>query len=452
MKATSGAVALFLVLVLPQATLQAVRLRLLDDPLARCLDGSNAGFYFRSSQLASKKNSWIIHLQGGGECVSASECSRKLNAPLASSKFFPPEINLTWDSSGCANQSSVEASWGKFGWWLCDGSSDSNPDFFGFNHVWLPYCSQDLWSGRQTNWTNLTGNLNVIYAGHFIFKAVLNRLDDLGLKNAELIILSGNSAGGMGVWLHVDMLAQRYKKAQVVGVAIAGYYAFSYPYDGPHAEDPSFGLSDFTESSWANYVKLWNAYMNQECATALGNFSWACMVSNYSFPFVKSPMFAAESLSDQAQLQWHNRIPMSVSYWSKEVYDYIHEYQQNMTQALHAFYSSDVKHNGVFAPACFIHDNFTVGQPVIDGLGFKDVIANWLGISEGPKVLFDRCGSMCNPSCQTGPAFDPSDAPARQRQRSRRAHRRRERGRLRVLEEAVLRRFWTEIDSLLQSW
>ena len=29
-------------------------------------------------------------------------------------------------------------------------------------------------------------------------------------------------------------------------------------------------------------VKLWNAYMNEECATALGNFSWACMVSNYS--------------------------------------------------------------------------------------------------------------------------------------------------------------------------
>ena len=112
-------------------------------------------------------------------------------------------------------------------------------------------------------------------------------------------------------------------------------------------------------------------------------------------------MFAAESLTDQAvfsflylrsgnedqqQLQWHNRIPMSVSYWSKEVYDYIHEYQQNMTQALHAvssfravcfflcdvckqFYSSDVKHNGVFAPACFIHDNFTVGQVRLMGRG-----------------------------------------------------------------------------------
>eukprot|EP00960_Hanusia_phi_P025693 745819-Hanusia_phi.AAC.2 len=76
-----------------------------------------------------------------------------ISKPLSSSKFFPPEINLTYDSSGYANQSSVEASWGKFGWWLCDGGSDSNPDFFGFNHVWVPYCSQDLWSGRQTNWT-----------------------------------------------------------------------------------------------------------------------------------------------------------------------------------------------------------------------------------------------------------------------------------------------------------
>eukprot|EP00960_Hanusia_phi_P025694 745819-Hanusia_phi.AAC.3 len=88
MGTTRGALALCLTLLLPRASLQSVRLRLLDDPLARlgclrasmwwvracnesfctferCLDGSSGGFYFRPSQLASKKKSWIIHLQGG---------------------------------------------------------------------------------------------------------------------------------------------------------------------------------------------------------------------------------------------------------------------------------------------------------------------------------------------------------------------------------------------------
>ena len=119
MKATSGAVALFVVLVLPQATLQAVRLRLLDDPLARSGPSPQRACAACGHTLrflcVQKVPGWIkrgvllsfltVGLEeelldhtsprrclsicvtwssqgflSGGECVSASECSRKLNA------------------------------------------------------------------------------------------------------------------------------------------------------------------------------------------------------------------------------------------------------------------------------------------------------------------------------------------------------------------------------------
>lgn len=40
---------------------------------------------------------WVIHLQGGGECVTAPECMRHLFSPVGSSKFFPPFVNFSFD-------------------------------------------------------------------------------------------------------------------------------------------------------------------------------------------------------------------------------------------------------------------------------------------------------------------------------------------------------------------
>ena len=39
------------------------KLTMLDDPLARCMDGSLGGFYLAANKSS---NSWVIELQGGG--------------------------------------------------------------------------------------------------------------------------------------------------------------------------------------------------------------------------------------------------------------------------------------------------------------------------------------------------------------------------------------------------
>jgi hypothetical protein len=50
-----------------------------------------------------------------------------------------------------AGEQPVDAAWSKFGWWLLSDDATLNPDMWGWNHVLVPYCSQDLHSG-QVSW------------------------------------------------------------------------------------------------------------------------------------------------------------------------------------------------------------------------------------------------------------------------------------------------------------
>lgn len=59
----------------PATATSKVGLTLLSDaPLARCMDGSPGGYYFAPNASSS---SWIIELQGGGECASKETCFYK---------------------------------------------------------------------------------------------------------------------------------------------------------------------------------------------------------------------------------------------------------------------------------------------------------------------------------------------------------------------------------------
>jgi hypothetical protein len=112
-------------------------------------------------------------------------------------------------------------------------SSDpvQNPDFFSWNHVFVIYCSQDLHSGQRLEATPDTFGL--YFSGNYIYNAVLAEMDAThGLGDATHIMLTGDSAGGIGTWYHLDDLAARYPTARVVGAPIAGFYFPAYPYTG----------------------------------------------------------------------------------------------------------------------------------------------------------------------------------------------------------------------------
>ena len=132
-------------------------------------------------------------------------------------------------------------------------------EFAQWHHVLVPYCSQDLHSGQVTAPTNATFNL--FFAGHLIYEAVLDAMQAAhNLSAATDIILSGDSAGGMGVWPNLDYTALRYPNARVVGAPIAGFYFFAYPYAGPNATQSV--LADFRQAAWpqARLAGLWSGF------------------------------------------------------------------------------------------------------------------------------------------------------------------------------------------------
>ena len=61
-----------------------------------------------------------------------------------------------------------------------------------FNRVFLPYCSQDLWSGQRTEASDET--FGYFFSGHLIVEAVLDELIAKNdLNHATEIVVTGVS-------------------------------------------------------------------------------------------------------------------------------------------------------------------------------------------------------------------------------------------------------------------
>jgi hypothetical protein len=78
-----------------QAQFTLYKLDLSEHPMATCLDGTPGGYYIAPG-TGSGANKWVIHTQGGGECVHAtgSEASLSpthfLSSPCPSHASLPP--------------------------------------------------------------------------------------------------------------------------------------------------------------------------------------------------------------------------------------------------------------------------------------------------------------------------------------------------------------------------
>jgi hypothetical protein len=361
---------------IPQPTpVNLTLLTLSDHPQATCMDGSPGGFYYAKASTNESSTSWVIELEGGGECASQKLCDSRKGTALYSSNYFKPSLHL-----GAFNSDDPK----------------NNPKLRTFNRVFIPYCSQDLWTGQRT--TANSDTYGYYFSGHLILQAVLDHLDTTtSLKQATNIILTGESAGGIGVWPNVDWLQQRYSGSRTVAAPIAGFYFFAHPYEGPG--HTASGLADFRKSAWPQHYKLWNSFVDASCAQAMDPSY--CILANNSFPFIDAEAFITEAQTDKVVLLYHDWVPDQDPKWSDPVKDYFHEWHNNMTIALQPSMDSTSK-NGVFNPACFIHCSFTPTSPIIQGQNYLQAFQQWFfkegGDSSGVK-LQDHCGELCNPSC-----------------------------------------------------
>jgi hypothetical protein len=353
-------------------------------PHARCLDGSPAGYYFQN--MRSKK--WVIYLNGGGECDNENGCKQQTTNALGSSKFFPEAYDASW-------------------WYLASDNCFINRDFCSWNHVFDPYCSQDLHSGQMTEPSEQTWGLT--FAGHHILNAILDDMDQHGMKHAEEIILSGASAGGIGVWINLDYVAKRYPNARVRGLSIGGFYFPATFYQGPDARvwTGQGTMADFRESAWPVTYELYQAYVNEDCKahySSLGQSPGPCLIANNSVSFVQTPVFVVQSQTDEVVMQWHDMLPdvPSLPTVQPEESAFMREWHLNMTVALTAPERAKTI-AGYFTAACWTHCNFNSQYPLIDGLNWYQAFGNYYFNRTPSSYHMDQCGEMCNPTCVNDP-------------------------------------------------
>lgn len=349
-------------------------LTMLTDSRATCLDGTLGGFYFEPASDPGEANitKWVIFLQGGGECANAESCAAAAKSDLGSSKYFAPSMS--------------------FGEGEYYASALPNNPFASWNRVDIPYCSQDLYSG--TRLTASPETFGLYFSGHFIFEAIMRTLvSSYGLGAATEVILTGASAGGIGAWINTNALITSFVPAgcRVTVAPIAGMYFFAYPYDSVNHTEST--LVDFREAAWPNNTALWGSYIDGACAAGLGARSYACMLSNYSFPFIKASAFITEAQTDQVQLEAHDWLP-GPDHQDAPERAYMAAWRDNMTQAL----AQTAPAAGFFFPACYIHTGFSTAGPLIGGESYLAAFSRWYFGGESVR-LSDSCGLTCNPTC-----------------------------------------------------
>ena len=246
---------------------------------AVCNDFSPAAYYIRIGS-ASK---WIIHLEGGQSCYSASDCNNRYKSDI--NKVFMSSLGLPESAEGRD---------------LLSTNPRDNPTFHDFSHVLIPFCSSDSWLGQgyheafSTNgsfafYDNKTVN-DFVFRGATIFRSVIEDLHTSGLSQAKEVVLCGSSAGGVGAVNHIRWLETELTNATVSVIADS---AWSIDFEGNLASRFQFGVA----------ALLWNYQQLSACRDVSRGYpccvSLKCMLESSENGYPKDvPLFLVNSLYD----------------------------------------------------------------------------------------------------------------------------------------------------------
>eukprot|EP01084_Bolivina_argentea_P259623 438116_1 len=222
----------------------------------QCLDSSPAGFYYAPPPSGSS-NLWVIFLEGGGACSDKQSCLQRANSSLGSSKYWKP----TMEAGG-----------------LLSNSAKNNPDFYTAHKVYGPYCSGDSWSGQRTQPSKDPDTWGLYFSGHLIFTRIMQFLaENLKVLDAENVLLTGSSAGGIGTFANINWLYNEFKahgtykdNVTVKAAPVAGWFypgnttdqlnnPMMPPNDYPHWVNNETGGEAHNDST----LVLWDSYLDK---------------------------------------------------------------------------------------------------------------------------------------------------------------------------------------------
>ncbi|CAH1786567.1 unnamed protein product, partial [Owenia fusiformis] len=349
--------------------------RELSAPNAVCNNGEQAVYYVQDDWPGPEQNV-MIYLQGGGLCIDDLSCTERcIESPSLCEPLEDAEMERTEG--------------------IFSTNSEINPAFHNYYKVFVPYCSSDIYSGDK----EAEDDLDFHFRGYQIINAIREDLEEhIDLGEAENVILSGGSAGGMGVMRHCDEWAEALPRAGVKCIPDSGTFS---PHNLAPAEEGCSGIGgDF---DFAGTRAYWNASVATNCYNGRPGSheekTRDCSFNSIAYKYVQSPLFMATYKFDSFfAAQWcypgcgdENR-PSYHDRWDEAMNEIANELR------------TDYNHVGLFMPSCWGHvlnegdDSYSQFPAGSEGLTYNQAVNNWM-TGTGSRHAVDECGALCNNRC-----------------------------------------------------
>lgn len=279
--------------------------------------------------------------------------SRSGTGWLGSSNWLPDSLNLT----------DTAAAWSDSGY--ISGEKKDNPLMYDWNKVLLVYCDGGSFSGRNDK-TVSVGGKELHFKGSYILDAIIDTLKtDYGLVDASDLVVSGGSAGGLATYLHTD----RWKDSLPDSVFVAALpdAGFFLDWDSTHPATTARTYASVMRKNFKDFNAIGS--VNQACVTAYesaGGDPAACFFAEHVVNFIKTPLFALQSVTDAWQVP---------NVLGDQVPEHVNKYRNALTSRLLAHFDSRSDRGGFF-DSCYHHGGLW-NKIGIDGVKMPDAFGHW---------------------------------------------------------------------------
>jgi hypothetical protein len=197
---------------------------------------------------------------------------------------------------------------------LMSSNTTINPTFWEWNKVFIRYCDGASYSGQRFE---LAGTNNLYFRGRHILDAILTNLvhvQGLGISKTFAspgiaayasdkteVMVSGCSAGGLAVYLHLDYIAEYLSATSPMST----FHIVGVPESGMFMDMPSYDGSQIWTPKYAHIAEMQNvtapgSNLNKDCLKTFSpsNETWRCFMAQYTLPHIHTPFLAVNSVYD----------------------------------------------------------------------------------------------------------------------------------------------------------
>lgn len=164
---------------------------------------------------------------------------------------------------------------------------DENPYWHNANHVLVPYCSSDSWSGTRAKPNS--SELNFRFMGALILQQVITDLIPLGLgrvPGSELLLV-GSSAGGLGVMLNIDRITHYLQQDRQLHITVRGISDSGWFLDREPYTPTGVASSEAVHQGWS----MWQGLLPENCVREHILEPWRCYFGYRLYPTLKGISF-----------------------------------------------------------------------------------------------------------------------------------------------------------------